>query len=61
MDEEFSNNNYKASPDGVYAFELKTDSSALDYDLVKKLHVKMSGSYIPFKNKKLKSIAPIIY
>ena len=52
VDTEFSNNNYKTSPDGDFTFKLRNDQTQLDYNKVKKLWVWISGSYIPFREKK---------
>lgn len=49
VDKEFSNNNYKTSPDGDFTFKLRNDKTQLDYNKVKKLLVEIRGSYIPFK------------
>ena len=61
VDEEFVNSrNYQVAPDGDFTLELNSDNSTLDYNLVKKIQVKISGSYIPFQDKK-RFISPILY
>ncbi len=60
VDDEFSNTNYKASPDGVYQFKLLNDESTLDFSKVAKMRVELSGSYIPFPSKKLPALVNYI-
>ena len=58
VSDEFSINNYKASPDGLFNFKLLTDESILDYSRIAKLNVTIEGSFIAFpqKNKMTQSV-----
>ena len=47
VDEEFTFNNYKSSPDGDFEMTLLNDEQELDRSLIAKFKVQLSGSFVP--------------
>ena len=50
--EEFTSNMFQPSPDGDYIFKLHDPSQMVPLDNLDKLIIEISGSLIPFENKK---------
>ena len=47
VDQEFSSNNYKSSPDGDFEMTLMNNEEEVDRSSIAKLKIQLSGSFIP--------------
>jgi hypothetical protein len=58
--DEFSSTNYQPAPDGFFTFQLINGHDTVDYDLIHKMKIEFSGSFIPFRTKDIPKITALL-